>query len=443
MKAEEKPERVDDVAVIRERKDKNGVVTGYKVVVTLGRDDHNKKVYVSTTIQRPEGLTPKKEEKEIRRLADEWEHEQRELYELNKSALKDKADKKRITLREFIDDIWIKKHVQDGTHTPETVAFYIYMSKDIKKYFGDKKLADINKNDILDYILFLRTEAKTRCGNPYSKTTIQHHFNTIRNILEYAVYVDYKKENPCAKLKTADKPKSGEREIDFLEEEEAIKFIGCLESDKEIDYWKRKKGSYLRWKTMVNIMIVTGLRRGEIVGLQWGDIDRKNYIIKVRRNVTPDTSHKDETDIKEKVYVGETKGKKIRKVPISRYLADILDEFKAEQEQKHGKVEKTDFIFCREDASSLPMYPTVPTRMMQNFIKRHGLPNVSPHDLRHTAASLAIQSGANVKEIQALMGHKDAATTLKFYAGISEKAQRDTIDGIEGILRPKKKEDVE
>ena len=82
------------------------------------------------------------------------------------------------------------------------------------------------------------------------------------------------------------------------------------------------------------------------------------------------------------------------------------------------------------------MYPTEPTRMVSKFIKRHGLPNVSPHDLRHTAASLAIQSGANVKEIQALMGHKDAATTLKFYAGISEKAQRDTIEGIEGILRP-------
>lgn len=423
------------MAVIRERKDKNGVVTGYKVVVTLGRDDHNKKIYVSTTIPRQEGLTPKKEEKEIHRLAEEWEHEQRELFEQNKDALKDKANKKKITLKEFIDEIWFKKHVKDGTHTPETISFYTYMSQDIKNYFGDKKLADISKNDILDYLLFMRTEAKTKQGKPYSKATIQHHFNTIRNILEYAVYIEYKKDNPCLRLKTADKPKRGEGEIDFLEEEEAINFMSCLESEKEIEHWRKNRSSYLRWKTMVNIMIVTGLRRGEIVGLQWGDIDKKNNTLKVCRNVTPDTSHKGEKESKDKVHVGETKGKKIRRVPVSKYLVELLDEYKEEQEQKYKEIADDDYIFCRDDDTKLSIYPTVPTRMMKNFIKRHGLPNVSPHDLRHTAASLAIQSGANVKEIQALMGHKDAATTLKFYAGISEKAQRDTIDGIEGILR--------
>jgi len=423
------------MAVIRERRNKDGELTGYKVVVTLGRDEQNKKVYVSTTIPRPQGLTPKREEKEVQRLADEWEHEQRERYAENKALLRDKNSKHKITVREFVDEFWMKKHVKDGTHTPSTIAFYSYMAEDIKKYFGDRRLSDIGKNDILDYLLFLRREAKTKAGAPYSAVTIQHHFNTLRNILEYAVYIDFKAENPCSKIKASDRPRRGEKEIDFLEEEDAIQFMSCLESEQEATYWKKRNGSHLQWKTMVNIMIVTGLRRGELVGLRWGDIDKKDAVMSVRRNVTLDTSNKDEKKAEKKIHVGETKGKRVRRVPLSKYLMGLLDELYEERKSAYKTVGKDDYIFCRFGDQGLPMYPTEPTRMMQKFIKRHKLPDVSPHDLRHTAASLAIQSGANVKEIQALMGHKDAATTLEFYAGISEKAKRGTIEGIEGILR--------
>ena len=73
---------------------------------------------------------------------------------------------------------------------------------------------------------------------------------------------------------------------------------------------------------------------------------------------------------------------------------------------------------------------------MRKFIKRHKLPDMSPHDLRHTAASLAIENGASIKEIQVLLGHKDPSITLKFYAALSERAQQKTVEGIEGKIRP-------
>ena len=81
-----------------------------------------------------------------------------------------------------------------------------------------------------------------------------------------------------------------------------------------------------------------------------------------------------------------------------------------------------------------PIYPTEPTRWTQKFIKRHNLPNVSPHDLRHTAATLAIESGASLKAVQILLGHQDSTTTMDFYAGITEQAQRRTVEGIESLL---------
>ena len=316
------------------------------------------------------------------------------------------------------------------------------MGNDIKDYFNDKhpglKLAQINREDVLDYLRWMQTEAKTKQGKPYGATTIQHHFSTLRNILEYATYTDYLTEDPCTKLKPEDRPRRESKEIDFLDEDEAIRFLSALDSDEEKEYWNNTT-DHLYWKTLVNVLITTGLRRGELVGLQWGDFDKKNLMLHIRRNVTIDTSHKDDADPEKKIHVGQTKGKTIRKVPISQYVANLLNELKAAQDNRYKTLLPSAYIFCRTDAPYQPMYPTEPTRLTKKFIKRHNLKDVSPHDLRHSAATLAIQSGASVKEIQALLGHKDAATTLKFYAGITEKAQRGTVEGIESLIRPKAK----
>ena len=429
------------MATIKANTDKSGKIISYRFRCCVGRDEADKQIWRSTTIPRPEGYTPKQEEKEVGRLADKWEQEQRQQYSLEKQG-RARVDKDKMTLDKFITDHWIRKHVHNGKHTPSTISFFTYMGNDIKDYFNDKhpglKLAQINREDVLDYLRWMQTEAKTKQGKPYGATTIQHHFSTLRNILEYATYTDYLTEDPCTKLKPEDRPRRESKEIDFLDEDEAIRFLSALDSDEEKEYWNNTT-DHLYWKTLVNVLITTGLRRGELVGLQWGDFDKKNLMLHIRRNVTIDTSHKDDADPEKKIHVGQTKGKTIRKVPISQYVANLLNELKAAQDNRYKTLLPSAYIFCRTDAPYQPMYPTEPTRLTKKFIKRHNLKDVSPHDLRHSAATLAIQSGASVKEIQALLGHKDAATTLKFYAGITEKAQRGTVEGIESLIRPKAK----
>ena len=447
MEKEEKKESKGKGKIIA-NKNKEGKVISYRVRVCLGRDEHNKQVWASCTLPRPEGLTPAKERKEINRLAEEWENQQRIDYEQEKYRIAaERKNRDKITLESFIDNHWIKKHVLDGKHTPDTISFYQSMATDIKVYFKQKhpgiKLSEVDKETVLDYLSWLRNEARTKKGLPYGATTIQHHFSTLRNILEYACYVEYIKEDSCAKLKKSDRPQREPKEIDFLNETEAVRFMECLDTEEEKDYWKKNHGSQLFWKTLCNALILTGLRRGELVGLQWGDWNKKDLILSIRRNVTIDTSNKKETDPEKKIHIGLTKGKSIRKVPISRYLSDLLEALKTEQDEKYGTLLPTAYIFCRNGRPYLPIYPTEPTRLMRKYIKRHELPNMSPHDLRHTAGSLAIQSGANVKQIQQILGHKDATTTLKFYTGITEKAAKETVNGIENILRPTKKEEGE
>lgn len=428
------------MATVDSNKDKNGKIISYRFRCCVCRDENNKQIWKTKTVKRPEGLTPAKERKEMERLADEWERELRKQYELEKQG-RVRPDRDTLTLDSFITNHWMEKHVKNGKHTPSTISFFTYMGNDIKAYFNDKhpglKLAQINREDVLDYLRWMQTEAKTKQGKPYGAATIQHHFSTLRNICEYALYTDYLKEDPCTKLKPEDRPRREQKEIDFLDEDEAIRFLSALDSEEEVAYWNDST-NHLYWRALVNVLITTGLRRGELVGLQWGDYDKKNLLLSVRRNVTIDTSNKGETDPEKKIHIGQTKGKTVRKVPISQYLSGLLDELKRAQDKRYGTLLPNAFIFCRTDAPYQPMYPTEPTRLMKKYIKRHGLKDVSPHDLRHSAATLAIESGATVKEIQALLGHRDAATTLKFYAGITEKAQRRTVEGIESLIRPKK-----
>lgn len=402
------------MATITAKKDKTGNITGYKVKICLGRDEQYKQIQRTTTIKRPEGLTPAKERKEAQRLADAWEQAQRAEFEKTRS----KEDKTKITFKDFVEKHWWPDHVKDGSHTPSTLSFYGHMSDDLLAYFGPKKrLAQIDAEAVKRYIKYCNTEAKTKRGQPYSAATTQHHFNTLRTILEYARRFHYIDGEPCRDLTAKEKPRREKKPVDFLAPDEAKDFLSALDQEP------------LFWRAFMNLLITTGLRRGEAVALQWGDIDPDKQTITVQRNVTIDK------DSPEKYHVGATKTGEIRTVPILPRVLALLAALKREQQEKYQSLLLPHaFIFCRTDDPYKPIYPTEPTRWQRQFTERRGIRKVSPHDLRHTAATLALESGANMKDVQVLMGHKDPSTTMSFYAGVTEEAKRRTVEGIEKLI---------
>ena len=403
------------MATIIEKKNKAGVVISYKVMVCVGRDEQYKQVWRTCTLKRPEGMTPAKERKEIERQADAWAEAQKAEYDRTHS----KEDKDRITFERFVRDHWWADHVMDGEHKPSTISFFRYMSDDILEYFGpQKRLKQIDTEAVKRYIKFLRTEARTKAGEPYSQSTVQHHYKTLVNIMDYARRMHYVQNNPCDDLSAKEKPhKEKGKTIDFLGPEQAKRFIACLEDEP------------LFWKVLMNVLITTGLRRGECLALQWRDIDPDKLTLTIERNVTVDR------DSPEKYRVGSTKSGESRTVPISPRVYGLLMQLKHEHEARlQMKMHPSAFIFCRTTDPRKPIYVTEPTRWQRKFVKRHGLPDVSPHDLRHTAATLAVEAGANMKQVQELLGHSDAAVTMEFYAAVTEAAQRRTVDGIESII---------
>ena len=402
------------MATITSKTDGNGSIISYKATLCVGRDEYNKQVWRTKTFKRPVGLTPAKERKEVERQVDMWAEKQKAEYERTH----EKADKSRITLTEFINAHWWPDHVMDGSHTPSSISFYKNMSDDIIAYFGTKKrLALIDAETVKRYIKYLNTEASTKSGKPLSATTIMRHYQTLRNILNYALRFGYIKDDPCKYLSVKDKPHKENKQIDFLEPKDAKRFIECLEKEP------------MFWRCFMNVLITTGLRRGECVGLQWADIDGDRLTLSVSRNVTVDASSPD------KYHVGSTKTGEKRTVPISPRVYSLLMELKHENERRFdAALMPSAYVFCSAYNPYKPIYPTAPTRWQSKFVKRNNLPKVSPHDLRHTAATLALESGADLKQVQTLLGHKDPSTTIEFYAGVTDEAQRRTVDGIESMI---------
>ncbi len=401
------------MATIDKKTNAQGEVVSYRLRACVGRDDQGKQVWRTCTIPRPEGLTPKKEEKEIERQADAWEQDQKAQYEKTHS----KVDKDKITFSEFVKSHWWTDHVMDGEHTPSSISFFRYTSNNLVSYFGAKKLKQIDAEAVKRYIRFLNKEATTKAGKPYGATTRQHHFATLRNILEYARRFHYIKDDPCRDLSQKEKPHRERKTIDFLEPVQAVKFMSCLENES------------LFWQCLMNVLITTGLRRGEAAALQWGDLDTKKLELSVLRNVTLDIAAENS------LYVGKTKTGEARTVPISNRLCRLLLTFKKEQELKFQAIlPPSTFVFCNDTDPYKPIRPDSITRHVRKFVERNGLPNVSPHDLRHSAATLALESGADLKDVQTLLGHKDPSTTMKFYAGVTEEKQRRTVEGIESII---------
>ena len=402
------------MASVKKVFDKNNNHTGWRARVCLGRDDSGKQVWRTHAFDRMEGLTPAKEEREIKRLAENWEKSERDKYKQEPV----KKDKTRITFAEFVKDHWIPDHVNNGEHSPSSISFYEYMARNLVSYFGEKRISTIDTETIKRWLKHLHTTARTKGGNPLSPATIKHQFATMRNILEYARRMKYIPCDPTMDLLQNEKPHREERQVDYLNAGNARRFLLCLEDEP------------IYWKCFLTLLITSGLRRGEAVGLQWRDIDFKDLRLSVSRNVTIDKNAPD------KYSVGKTKTGKSRTIPLTTRMCAIFRQLKQVTEETYGcRLLPTAFIFHSDRDLYGPLYPTTPTRYVSKFVKRNGLPNVSPHDLRHTAATLALESGANLKDVQDLLGHKDPSTTMRFYMGYSETAARKTVEGIESLIR--------
>ena len=172
------------MANIRENK-KNGKIISFRFIVCLERDVRGKQIRKYTTWTAPADLTPAKARKTAERAADAWEEEVKAEYQKQKklgSAYRLPPDKRRDDFVSFVNDTWFVLQIRGENDKPNTIAFYKNMTRIISEYFKGSVLQEISPVDIQKYLVYLRTEYKSKLGKSLSAKTLRHQYGTLNLI---------------------------------------------------------------------------------------------------------------------------------------------------------------------------------------------------------------------------------------------------------------------
>ena len=163
--------------------------------------------------------------------------------------------------------------------------------------------------------------------------------------------------------------------------------------------------------------LATGLRRGELLGLKWTDIDLDRGVLKIQRAISRQNGKVVEAPLKTK--------NAYRTLPLSADAIDVL-------KQQRRKTSNSEWVFPSPTGG--PMSPDSVLHMLQRVLKRAGLPRIRFHDLRHTFATMALQNGVDVKTVSSMLGHYSAGFTLDTYAHVTTDAQLKAAQTMGNIL---------
>ena len=249
-----------------------------------------------------------------------------------------------------------------------------------------------------------------------SAKTILHHHRLISVILQTAVEWQVLFSNPCDRVKP---PRVEHKEARYLDEEQAARLMEALES------------ADIQNSTMIKLLLYTGMRRGELCGLTWEDIDFEKSVIHIRRS---------SLYLADKgIFEDETKNATSRrsiKVPADAMQA--LRAFRAWQRRQALQLgdqwQASGRVFTAWNGA--PIHPDTVTGWFARFIKENDLPDISLHSLRHTNATLLIAAGTNLQTVAARLGHASVTTTGKIYAHTIQSADAAAADTLQDLLHP-------
>lgn len=272
---------------------------------------------------------------------------------------------------------WLARqtHLKPSSMRPVEIAWRVH----VEPVWADYRVSEVSFSEVQDWVSELSSRRKA--------TTVIRAFGVLSALLEEAVRDRRILSNPCAGVKT---PRKVGKTRTYL-------------SHAQVHALAREaKGA----GSVILVLAYTGLRWGEISGLRVRDVDLKRRRLNVEQNAV---------EVGADVIVGTPKSHERRSVPYPALL---------DTHMKTACRDKLPDALAFPGPNGLHMRRTRSDSKSGGWfagaVKRSGVPPLTPHDLRHTAASLAVSAGANVKSVQRMLGHKSAAMTLDVYADLFE-----------------------
>ena len=332
------------------------------------------------------------------------------------------ADGKSMTFAEFTE-IW-KRDYGSKELAPTTYARYLgILNTRILPYFSKFKLDKIKPTDIMKFYDMLENDTQIRrlknnkgerLTKPLSQKTILEHHRLLRAMLHKAVYWQLIVNNPAERVQP---PKARKPKRKYYDDEQCKILLENLETQE------------IKYKVAIIITIFTGVRLGELMGLEWSDIDLKNGII----NINKSSQYLSEKGVFTKAPKTESS---IRDVAIPDFIVSLLEEYKLWYDEQKSIVgdfwHESNKLFVQDDGK--PIHPSTISKWFEQFVKKIGLPVINFHGLRHTNATLLISQQVDVATVSARLGHAQITTTYNFYVHPLKSHDRTAGNVLENLL---------
>ncbi len=333
------------------------------------------------------------------------------------------ATEGQLTLRQFFDYYmthYAKKHV-----TENTIQYDISLFRRIDKYLGQYALQKLKPFHVMDFIENLSTEKSLCNGNKtLSANTIQKHYAFLHAMLEKAVQWQFIDDNPAGHV---DKPKRVKPPMEILEMEECRTFLEALTQED------------MKHQALVFLAVYTGMRRGEIFGLQWKHVDFGEMIINVEQECQYNVGIGNHI-------VPRTKGGSARKISIPKTVCVLLRKYRREVQERKRILQSRnewkgamyisdDYIFCSNDGKLA--HADQFNAWLDRFTEKHGFRRITPHTFRHMVVSYLFAAGVDLQTIAGKVGHANTQTTQTIYSHLLHSSEHHTASILQNLLSKK------
>lgn len=311
-----------------------------------------------------------------------------------------------LTLGQWLDK-WLADYMTLTVRESTLNSYKSITEHHIKPLLGDEKIGSITTADIQKMYNWLRENGRVNehyeKGNALSDTFIRRVHMMLHEAMDVAVRERLIPKNPTEGTII---PKVNYAPKQILTEEQLEKFMEALKQDP-------------LWFDFFYTELTTGMRRGEICGLKWQDFDDKTGRLHIHRSVGARKGGG--------VRVGETKTESgARTILLPPSTAEILKQRK--------KKSYSEWIFHNPTVPELPMNPSRAYRHLKTLLKNAELPLIRFHDLRHTFATHALNSGVDAKTLSGILGHTNASFTLDTYTHMTTDMHRKAAGVVGGFL---------
>ena len=363
----------------------------YRIKVSCGYKADGTQVFQRMTWTPDEKMTAKQIEKEVQRQAVLFEEDCKRGQIV--SAVK---------FETFAEE-WFEEYAKLNLRST-TYERMKQLTHRIYPAIGHLRIDKISPRQLQGFVNSLTKEgANEKTGKLLAPKTIRHNLSFISDVYSYAVKVGVVSDNPCAKVTI---PKGEVKEKQIYSQEELELLLSKLTDEPT------------KYRAFFYLISYTGLRRSEMLGLEWKDVDFEHNVISVRR-----TSN---YTARRGIYTDTTKTKRSqRALKISPFIMNILKQLKDEQDEEAlrlgSKWVETDRLFTKWNGE--PMNNQTPYGWLKEFCEKNELPFYGIHSFRHFAASALISAGLDVTTVSGALGHSNSTTTLNVYSHQFDTAQ--------------------